>query len=264
MRTGFKQFMVLLSAAVLTWGGASGCSNDSGAASTGSGKNSTSADSSSNSSSTSAPASIEIPAELMSDAVRAVGAPFSGGIVYKTKGMPGGDEETTRTIRVAKDETGKYQLHCTWTGRLAEYGEEVYTITPDGLLETKALDDDVKPPFIYLPATMEVGKSWSFSFQLDKAESLGKVKIQQTSKIAKKESIKVAMGTYDAFVLVEKAVLTGKDRTGKTESKTWFAPGVGVVKAVYTSSGTQPGADGKPATYAQTLEFEAVRKSGGG
>lgn len=206
---------------------------------------------------------VTIPEELMTEGVLAMGAPFDSAIVYQSKGMPTGDEETKRTFKVEKTDDGNYRLVSRWSGKLGIVGNEVYNITKDGLIAAEALGSEVKPTYVYLPAKIEVGKSWKFNFSLEAAQVVGTMKVTQTSKILGTEEVTVPMGTYTAYVLLETASHTGKDRKGTSTSRTWLVSGVGIVKAEHTSKGTQPDQSGKTMNYDYKMTLEAVRTEKG-
>lgn len=250
-------------AAVLAYGCGGNAGSTKQEEKSGDGTSTDSSTNTNNSSSTNAP-TVALPEELTHDGAKALGAPFADAIVYKLTGFPGGDQETTRKIVVEKNDKGEYELKCSWTGTLEAYGEEIYQVTNEGLMETRALGQEVKPAFLYLPAKFEPGKAWASKYSLDNAQDLGSVTITQNSKIGPNEKVTTPLGSYDAAVLIENTTLKGELVTGKTESKTWFASGVGVVKATFSSSGTRIDAQKKKQTYASSFSFEAVRKTGGG
>ncbi len=202
---------------------------------------------------------VLLPQELVSDATKAIGLLQTQSITYSTKSSTGQTGETTRTIRLEKNDKGEYIVHCTWTGQLAVEGDEFYKITKDGLLEFRALDDDIKPPYIYLPAGMTPGKTWKSTYGFDNAKTLGKVSLEQTAKIAGTEKVTVPMGTYDAVVLEETSKMTGAQFSINTHAKTWFAMNVGFIQSKIEWNGTKSDAAGKKQPLHETLEFKAVK-----
>lgn len=145
--------------------------------------------------------------------------------VYKIKMADG--TEVVRHIAASKPVDGK--LRMVLLLNLTPVAEIHYDNNEQGLFKVKEISaagtKNYEPPQQVLPAKLKVGEAWSWQSADQKSK--------ETSKITATETVKLATGTYDTFVVEYSGERDGVPYSGKT----WFAKGVGYVKYEESSEG---------------------------
>ncbi|MCH8273854.1 MAG: hypothetical protein IH851_03605 [Armatimonadetes bacterium] len=193
---------------------------------------------------------IEVPEELMTPALRAMGGPSFQAVRYRVIGLPGsggdaseGEEERfgARITRVTSVEGGKVTFTVLWTGGLQQFRSEQYESTAEGLTAVRWLGVPIDPPFTYLDADLTEGRTWSDEFSLEMDPETGTVYFSIRYTVLGRQEVTVPLGTFDAIVIEEEGRASAKEMNIRVKGRTWFAEGVGIVKATSEQNGTRRG-----------------------
>lgn len=179
---------------------------------------------------TPAPTVHSVPAELQTDAHDYYGLGNRQTLTYEIvlgKGMaPQEGTQTTTPTGDAKD--GKMTFETRRTGGLAQLGDETLSLQSDGLYLVAGSKVSPTKPALALPASLEVGKSWTDDTEMSGPGS--SITLKGVSKVEGKESVTVKAGTFETLLVVQTAETVTNGSKGKVSQKTWFAKGIGVVK----------------------------------
>ena len=192
---------------------------------------------------------VEIPDRLMTDGLRALGAPFDKPIYYRVEGAEGGPHKGELHGEVTKREDGKYILEPKYTDQLANlFPEQEFEITEDGIFLVKLNGVEIEPPALFLPAEIEVGTTWERSITSTQIIFGVSVTSMEKVKVVRHESVTVPLGTFDAIVVEETGTMKGEGISVKSKGFIWYVKGMGAVKMTSSLNGVVvPGADPKQA-----------------
>ena len=108
-------------------------------------------------------------------------------------------------------------------------------INPDANPQVRELYD---PPVLLFPYELKMGKQWTAQYRVRTTGQPGESSIQRRQyTITGKENIKIpSLGSLQCYVIQEDQRPGGSGES----SKTWFAPGIGIVKTFWQSAEKSP------------------------
>lgn len=175
---------------------------------------------------------IEIPDELMTPALRAIGAPFDKPIKMRFSGFAPGITESTRVGKVTAIEDGKVHFTFTWSNGL---GDDKYVSGPDGIFVSRQFGRDFDPPVMYAPVTFAIGDEWEHSYTIQVEGNA--VEVKSKTRVVGQEKVTLPMGEFDAKVIEETGTLKSPTMNVTMTGKSWLVDGMGIVKMQGTQKG---------------------------
>jgi hypothetical protein len=191
---------------------------------------------------------IEIPDELMTPALRAIGAPFDKPLKMRFSGFAAGITESTRIAKVTAIEDGKVHFTFTWSNGL---GDDKYVSGPDGIFVSRQFGRDFDPPVMYAPVNFAIGDEWEQSYTIQVQDNT--VEVKSKTKIVGQEKVTLPMGEFDAKVIEETGTLKSPTMDVTMTGKSWLVDGMGIVKMQGTQKGKVNGTE-----VSQDLSIEIV------
>lgn len=191
------------------------------------------------------PAKPSIPNEVMTQAARLFGAPFEREVHMKMTMTK--DGATTEHFVYRKHDVAVAGGTVTVTSKLVNAPQgldagETYELREDGVYAIGVGTSRFDPPFLAMPATIEKGKTWSYT-----TKALG-ARMNAAAKVTGIETVKVPLGEFKAWRIETTMTLqSDAGTTAKVEDVSYYAEGVGVVKAETSSTSPNP-AGGKTST----------------
>lgn len=191
------------------------------------------------------PAKPSIPDEVMTQAVRLFGAPFEREVHMKMTMTK--DGKTTEYFVYRKNDLVVADGTVTVTSKLVNAPNgldagESYELRKDGVYAIGVGTSRFDPPFLAMPAKIEKGKTWSYT-----TKALGAT-MNAAAKVTGVETVKVPLGEFKAWRIETTMTLRSEaGTTAKVEDVSYYAEGVGVVKAETNSTSPNP-AGGKTTT----------------
>ena len=144
---------------------------------------------------------------------------------------------------------GKPRFTIERADALSQLGTEVVEVREDGVYIVSSRSKQLEKPLLALPAKMEIGKTWDIDQKMEDPNG-NSIEMKAASKIEGQEKLKTPAGEYDCILISMTGTLTAEGKTHKVSGKTWFAPGIGTVKLMVTST---PADGKKPSSYTITL-----------
>lgn len=191
------------------------------------------------------PAKPSIPTKVMTQAARLFGAPFEREVHMKMTMTK--DGATTEHFVYRKHDVAVTGGTVTVTSKLVNAPQgldagESYELREDGVYAIGVGTSSFDPPFLAMPAKIEQGKTWSYT-----TKALGAT-MNAAAKVTGIETVKVPLGEFKAWRIETTMTLRSEaGTTAKVEDVSYYAEGVGVVKAETNSTSPNP-AGGKTTT----------------
>jgi hypothetical protein len=191
-----------------------------------------------------------VPDEVMTQAARLFGAPFEREVHMKITMTR--DGETTEYFVYRKNDLAVANGTATVTSKLVNAPQgldagESYELRKDGVYAISVGASHFDPPALAMPATIEKGKTWSYT-----TKAL-EMTMNAAAKVAGIETVKVPLGEFKAWRIETTITLRGQaGTTAKVEDVSYYVEGIGVVKSETHS--TAPNNDGNRTTTKILME----------
>ncbi|MBA3726207.1 MAG: hypothetical protein H0W86_07075 [Armatimonadetes bacterium] len=193
-----------------------------------------------------------LPADLNTQGLKFMGYPFEKPVRYKVTGLGTEAHEGGREITTEEPKGGKITINSTWTDGLATVlPDEVLVATKEGIRSTMIQGSKIEPPPLSLPAHLKPGLAWKSTFSFERPGDKAKFQATTRWRILGTEKVTVPLGTFDAIVVKESASIKGAAGKVEQSGKSWYADGVGLVKAVHESMSSAP--TGQPSKNTITI-----------
>jgi hypothetical protein len=134
-------------------------------------------------------------------------------------------------VKSSKTAGGKTTAVFSWTMNGRPVQEETYIITAAGVSRAKSGPSGamtINPPIPIVMNPLTVGKSWNWKGKLTAGTQI--IEGSSTLKVAARETIKSAAGTFNAFRVDMVLNITAQGQNLKIPNSYWFAPGAGLVR----------------------------------
>jgi hypothetical protein len=127
-----------------------------------------------------------------------------------------------------------------WTMNGNPVQDETYVVTRQSVSRVKSGvggSNIISPPLTVIRNPMTVGKSWNWKGSI--AVGGGQpIPAEATLKVASRETVKSAAGTFSAFRVNMDLRVTAQGQTARIPNSYWFAPGAGLVRQQVTLGAT--------------------------
>lgn len=188
--------------------------------------------------------------------------PITVGSSWTFSGSPGGRPLTMiATVKSASKANGKITAVILWTVNGAPAQEETYIVSASEVARSKSGQggaNTITPPVPVIKYPLTVGKAWSWQghMQISQGGQSATLPGSASLKVAGRESVKTAAGTFNAYRVDMKVTVTANGQTQSVPNTYWFAPGVGMVQ----QSITFPGPGGKPFLLKMAISKYTIKK----
>ena len=135
-------------------------------------------------------------------------------------------------VQSSRTAGGKTTAVFSWTMNGRPVQEETYIVTAAGVSRAKSGPGGsmtITPPISIIMNPLTVGKKWAWTGSLTAAAGQT-INGTATLKVAARETIKSAAGTFQAFRVDMVLNITAQGQKLQIPNSYWFAPGAGLVR----------------------------------
>lgn len=143
--------------------------------------------------------------------------------------MNGTTEEGKQEVKYQGLKDGVPTYIISRIGSLSQLGDETLQLKPEGVLLSETTMGSLNESVIALPQDVAVGKSWSDTRQITRAD--GKI-LEMTSnyKVDKMEKLTVPAGEFECLHIISTGTIKHDGKTDKFTGDIYHAKGIGTVK----------------------------------